>query len=42
MTPSTLNYLDQELSYNHFSDANGSIFQKIKMEKIGFKNMATI
>ena len=39
MTPRTCNYVDPELSYDHFSDANGSIFQKIKMGKIGFKVM---
>ena len=37
MTPRTLNYVDPELSYDHFSEANGLIFQKMKMEKIGFK-----
>ena len=37
MTPRTWNYADRELSYDHFSDAYGSIFQKIEMEKIGFK-----
>ena len=39
MTPRTLNYVDLELSYDHISDVNRSIFQKIKMEKIGFKVM---
>ena len=42
MTPRTYNYGDPELSYDHFSDVNGSIFQKIKMEKIGFKVMAKL
>ena len=42
MTPRTWNYLDSELSYEHFSDANGSIFQKLKMKKIAFKVMAAI
>ena len=38
----TINYVVPELSYNHFSDAHRSIFQKIKMEKIGFKVMAKL
>ena len=42
MTARTSNYVDPELSYDHFSDVNGSIFQKIKMEKIGFKVMAKL
>ena len=42
MTPRTWNYVGSELSYDHFSDVNGSIFQKIKMEKIGFKFMAKL
>ena len=42
MTPRTWNYLDSELSYDQFSDTNRSIFQKIKMEKIGLKFMAKI
>ena len=29
MTPRTWNYIDPKLSYDHFSDVNGSIFQKI-------------
>ena len=39
MTPRTLNfmYLDSKLSYDHFTDANGSILQKLKMVKTGFK-----
>ena len=37
MTPRTYNYVDTGLSSDHFSDANWSIFKKIKMEKIGFK-----
>ena len=28
MTSRTSNYADPELSYDHFTDANGSIFQK--------------
>ena len=42
MTPRTLNYVDPELSYDYFFDVNGSIFKKIKMEKIGFKVMAKL
>ena len=42
MTPNTYDYDNPELSYDNFSDANGSIFRKLKMEKIGFKVMATI
>ena len=30
MTPRTRHYVDPELSYDHFSDVNGSIFQKNK------------
>ena len=37
-----INYVDLELSYDHFSDANWSIFQNMKREKIGFKVMAQI
>ena len=40
MTPRTKNYVDTGLSYDHFSDANRSIFKKTKMEKIGFEVMA--
>ena len=34
MTPRAWNYVYPELSYDHFSDANETIFQKLKMEKI--------
>ena len=30
------------VSYDHFSDTYGSIFQKIEMEKIGFKVIGKI
>ena len=43
MTPRTWNYVDPELSYDHFSDTNRTIFiMEIKMEKIGFYNSAKI
>ena len=34
MTPKTLNYVDSDTSCDHSSEANVSIFQKIKIEKI--------
>ena len=32
MTPRTWNYLDFELSYDHFSDADGTILQKLALK----------
>ena len=37
-----IKFVDPEHSYDHFSDTNGSIFQKIKLEKIGLEVMAKI
>ena len=37
-----IHFKHKELSYDHFSGADGSIYQILKMEKIGFKVMATI
>ena len=37
MTPKTCNYVDLELSYDHFSDANGSISKKMK-KKLALKS----
>ena len=42
MTQTTSHSPDPEQSCDHFGAANGAIFQKIKMEKIVFKVMATI
>ena len=36
------NYNIELMSYDHFSDGNRTIFQKLKMEKISFKVIATI